>query len=173
MRHISTAIRFSIPVVLTALTLASCSSSTDEVAEPQTPEPSTEVVTISTTAQEIETATTMAQAPAPAAPAPANPEIAGTPGNLNGEEVRLCTNGDGWGISELAVNANTSCPFAYNVLGALTEGVPSTESIRNYLPRTITAESPTTGQTYTMQCADNGAGTITCAGGDNAKVIMI
>lgn len=168
MHRFSSAIRSTAPGVLAALALTSCSADSNGVETPQPPEPSTQVVTATTTEQETQTATTMAQAPAPA-----NPEIAGTPGNLNGEEVRLCTNGDGWGISELAVNANTSCPFAFNVLGALTDGVSSTENIRDYLPRTVTAQSPATGQTYTMECADNGVGIITCTGGDNAKVTML
>lgn len=54
----------------------------------------------------------------------------------------------------------------------MTKGVPSTENIRDYLPRSVEAHSPTTGQTYSMSCRDNGAGIITCTGGNNAEVIL-
>ncbi|WP_235933510.1 hypothetical protein [Corynebacterium qintianiae] len=99
-------------------------------------------------------------------------DTASRPGNLNGQDVTVCTAGDGWGVSELAVNAHTSCDFAFNVLGAMAEGVPSTENIRNYLPRTVNAKSPVTGKFYEMYCADNGVGIITCTGGNNAEVIL-
>lgn len=120
---------------------------------------------------------TSAPAPAPvheqapqSAPAPA--QQAGPPAGYNGQAVTVCTNGDGWGISQIAVNANTSCGFANNVLGTLASGIPTTENIRNYLPKNVTAKSPATGQWYEMYCADNGAGIISCRGGNNAEVIL-
>lgn len=184
MHPIPAALRSGVPLVLTALTIASCSSSSEEMAKHQTPEPSTEVVTVLTTTQATQSASESASdrpAPAPltspsnssgapTAPVPA-PDTSGAQANFNGQEVTMCSNGDGWGISELAVNANTSCPFAFNVLNSLTAGVPSTENIRAYLPRTVTATSPTTGQSYEMYCEDNGVGIIVCTGGNNAEVI--
>jgi hypothetical protein len=56
---------------------------------------------------------------------------------------------------------NTSCPFALNVHAAW-QAAPGVNN-------TVQAYSPVTGQTYTMTCAQAGAG-ITCSGGNNASV---
>jgi hypothetical protein len=56
---------------------------------------------------------------------------------------------------------NTSSPFALNVHAA-SEAAPG-------LNNTLQVFSPVTGQTYTMTCAQAGAG-ITCSGGNNASV---
>lgn len=155
---------------LVALGVAACSSPT-----PADPQPSTLVVTSTlVTSASVPTAVhTVPAEPSPEASADRGfSEQPGTPAKFNGQAVTVCSSGDGWGISELAVNENTSCPFGFSVLDAMTEGVPSTENIRDYLPRSVEAHSPTTGQTYSMSCRDNGAGIITCTGGNNAEVIL-
>jgi hypothetical protein len=61
----------------------------------------------------------------------------------------------------LYAGPDTSCPFAENVYQAWEEA-PGDAA-------TVTAYSPVTDQTYTMNCAPAGAG-ITCSGGNNASV---
>jgi hypothetical protein len=56
---------------------------------------------------------------------------------------------------------NTSCDFAFNVRSAYLEAPGLTASVRVF--------SPTTGQTYTMDCAPSGSGT-TCSGANDASV---
>lgn len=62
----------------------------------------------------------------------------------------------------------TSCPFATNVRNAFVEHYRMT----NKLNGTITANSPTTGKTYTMTCRDDGE-VVTCTGGTNATVHIV
>lgn len=62
----------------------------------------------------------------------------------------------------------TSCPFATNVRNAFVEHYRMT----NKLDGTITANSPTTGKTYTMTCRDDGE-VVTCTGGTNATVHIV
>lgn len=62
----------------------------------------------------------------------------------------------------------TSCPFATNVRNAFVEHY----RITNKLDGTITANSPTTGKTYTMTCRDDGE-VVTCTGGTNATVHIV
>ena len=63
-----------------------------------------------------------------------------------------------------ADNQRTTCPFAINVRDAYLQGGQKGEA------RSATASSPATGQTYTMNCAPDGAGYVTCRGGVNAIV---
>jgi hypothetical protein len=56
---------------------------------------------------------------------------------------------------------NTSCPFAFNVRTAYYSAPGTTATVQVY--------SPTTGQTYTMNCAPSGSA-VTCSGGNNASV---
>jgi hypothetical protein len=56
---------------------------------------------------------------------------------------------------------DTSCDFAFNVRSAYLEAPGLTASVTVY--------SPTTGQTYAMECAPSGSGT-TCSGANNASV---
>jgi serine/threonine protein kinase len=66
----------------------------------------------------------------------------------------------------ISANADTSCPFAENVFVAYyddykTNGEQSSNS--------ITASSPTTQQSYTLSCTNDGT-TVGCSGGNNAFV---
>lgn len=89
--------------------------------------------------------------PAPVASSPqAAPVVFPPPG------ARVCS-------ERIAVNESTSCPFAANVAAALPT-LAAGES------RTITATSPTTGQTYQMTCRL--VGYVTCTGGSNAVVYV-
>jgi hypothetical protein len=56
---------------------------------------------------------------------------------------------------------NTSCEFAINVRDAYNEAPGSTAS--------VSAFSPATGRTYTMDCSPSGSG-VTCSGANNASV---
>lgn len=61
----------------------------------------------------------------------------------------------------LRAGPNTSCAFSANVRAAWGDAPGTTNTVRVY--------SPTTGQSYTMNCAPAGSGT-TCSGGNNASV---
>jgi hypothetical protein len=56
---------------------------------------------------------------------------------------------------------DTSCPFAENVVNAYANSSGSV---------TVTASSPVTGETYTMQCS--GESPVSCTGGTNALVVF-
>jgi len=56
---------------------------------------------------------------------------------------------------------NTSCAFGFNVRTAYYAAPGTTATVQVY--------SPTTGQTYTMNCAPSGSA-VTCSGGNNASV---
>jgi hypothetical protein len=58
---------------------------------------------------------------------------------------------------------NTSCPFAENVANAYTSAGDSGTVA-------VTASSPVTGETYTMQCT--GQSPVSCGGGNNALVVF-
>jgi serine/threonine kinase PknH len=60
------------------------------------------------------------------------------------------------------VGPDTSCPFAENVQRAYLNSVDQGNG------GTVTAVSPVTGQTYTMQCTDGSP--VVCTGGTNAVV---
>ncbi|WP_028063944.1 hypothetical protein [Solirubrobacter soli] len=61
----------------------------------------------------------------------------------------------------LFANSVTTCGFAQNVRDAYYDAPGRTNTLRVY--------SPSTGQTYTMNCAPSGDGT-TCSGGNDASV---
>jgi hypothetical protein len=56
---------------------------------------------------------------------------------------------------------DTSCPFAENVVSAYANDSGNV---------TVTASSPVTGETYTMQCS--GESPVSCTGGTNALVVF-
>jgi hypothetical protein len=58
---------------------------------------------------------------------------------------------------------DTSCPFAENVVSAYMTANDSGNV-------TVTASSPVTGETYTMQCS--GESPVSCTGGTNALVVF-
>lgn len=98
----------------------------------------------------------------------------GTAFTIDNNPVTLCTMGDGWGLNIIAVGQNTTCGFATNVVGAQTRGLnPTTDNIRDSLKSQVSAQSPTTGQTYTMNCATDSRLLITCTGGNNASVYLM
>lgn len=152
-----------------ALAVTSCSTTT-ESAEPTQVTVTSRLTTVAPTPTPASATSPVSSSSASSTAAAAQEQS--TTANFNGQAVTICAVGDGWGISELAVNANTSCPFAHNVIAELTSGVSSLENIRDYLPKTVTAHSPTTGKSYSMDCADNGVGIVTCTGADNAQVIF-
>ena len=61
------------------------------------------------------------------------------------------------------VGPDTTCPFAENVAKAYTNANDSGNV-------TVTASSPATGETYTMQCS--GRSPVSCTGGTNAFVVF-
>lgn len=62
----------------------------------------------------------------------------------------------------------TTCGFATNVRDAFVDYYRKTDKLNG----TVEATSPTTGQTYTMSCHDNGT-YVTCSGGNNARVHIL
>jgi hypothetical protein len=74
-------------------------------------------------------------------------------------------------LSLLYVGPNTSCPFAQNVESTFRQGLhtayqTSAKSV------SVNAYSPTTGQTYEMQCSLGTTGPDQCTGGTGASVIF-
>lgn len=97
----------------------------------------------------------------------------GDAATVNEEAVTICTNGDGYGINVVAVGANTSCDFAFNTLGELTEGLNATyDNVRQNVPSTVRVYSPVTGGEYDMSCSPVDSVLFSCAGGDGARVYM-
>lgn len=77
------------------------------------------------------------------------------------------TSGPSGGFAHSAVgSADTSCPFAEQVRVAYGAGGPASVT-----PRQVEADSPVTGQHYTMTCAANGS-MVVCNGGNGAVVYV-
>lgn len=92
------------------------------------------------------------------ATAPAS-QVGGTCGTVDGATV---TAGD-----------NTTCGFAMNVAQQALQPVYAKDGSGYAGVASVTASSPTTGTSYTMQCGIGSAGgTSTCSGGNNAVVRM-
>lgn len=68
--------------------------------------------------------------------------------------------------SNISVNSVTSCPFAENVFQAYAQNYQSSGYQSDDV---VSANSPTTGQTYSMNCTSDGS-TVSCSGGNNAFV---
>lgn len=68
--------------------------------------------------------------------------------------------------SNISVNSVTSCPFAENVFKAYAQAYKSNGGQTNNV---VSAYSPTTTETYSLSCSDQGT-TITCTGGNNSLV---
>lgn len=92
---------------------------------------------------------------------------------IDGQPTELCVHGDGYGLNIVTAGANTSCEFAKNVMMATTGDTdPTQDNVRDSMPQTVKAGSPTTNRAYTMDCAADERNLITCVGGDNAVVYM-
>lgn len=92
---------------------------------------------------------------------------------IDGQPTELCVHGDGYGLNVVTAGANTSCEFAKNVMMATTGDTdPTQDNVRDSMPQTVKAGSPTTNRAYTMDCAADERNLITCVGGDDAVVYM-
>ncbi|AHI20190.1 hypothetical protein [Corynebacterium casei] len=92
---------------------------------------------------------------------------------IDGQPTELCVHDDGYGLNVVTAGANTSCEFAKNVMMATTGDTdPTQDNVRDSMPQTVKAGSPTTNRAYTMDCAADERNLITCVGGDNAVVYM-
>lgn len=160
---------------LLALTACSTDSAESSSGAPETTET---VVASETSTVQVET-----EAPVPSsvdtlpATSPASEDLpragidVGSPISINGEEATVCIYGDGYGTNVWAAGVNTSCEFVSAVNHALVDGInPTTQNIRDFMPTSVTATSPTTGEEYTMDCATQGDELVTCRGGNNASV---
>ncbi|MFI6168048.1 protein kinase [Nocardia sp. NPDC051052] len=67
-------------------------------------------------------------------------------------------------------SAATTCAFAEEVRRAYAE-TTTANTVSREGPRTVTATSPVTGRTYTMNCLSEGQ-LVTCSGGENAVVYV-
>lgn len=84
-----------------------------------------------------------------------------------GAQACPSTSGPAGGFAHSAAGSpDTSCPFAEQVRLAYGAGGPSSVT-----PRQVEAESPVTGQHYTMTCAANGS-MVVCNGGNGAVVYV-
>ncbi len=88
---------------------------------------------------------------------------------IGNELVTVCGTQGGWGLNVLAVNANTSCDFGFDIADRLIEDIYSTkDNVRGYLPQTFSIWSSVTGGTYEMTCVNQTEALIACRGGNNA-----
>ncbi|ALC05690.1 putative secreted protein [Corynebacterium deserti GIMN1.010] len=168
------------------LTLSACSTSSDTQATSDTPVVSqtTETVLASETETVQETvevtedpstqATSSSSEPDDAIPNDLLPRTGidvGAPISIGAEQATVCIYGDGYGTNVWAAGENTSCEFVSEVHNELIDGLnPTTDNIRDNLPQSVTANSPTTGQEYELTCTPRGDVLVTCRGGDNASV---
>lgn len=84
-----------------------------------------------------------------------------------GAQACTPTSGPSGGFGHSAVGSpDTSCPFAEQVRVAYGAGGPASVT-----PRQVEADSPVTGQHYSMTCAANGA-MVVCNGGNGAVVYV-
>jgi hypothetical protein len=72
-------------------------------------------------------------------------------------------------VAQLTVGPQTSCPFAEAVLGIVRSAYAAT----GHVPATVTASSPVTGQTYTLQCTINAAQEIACGDYPQGTAIVV
>ena len=92
---------------------------------------------------------------------------------IDGHPTELCVHGDGYGLNVVTAGANTSCEFAKSVMTATTGDTdPTQDNVRDSMPQTVKAGSPTTNRAYYMDCAADERNLITCVGGDTAVVYM-
>ena len=165
------------------LTLSACSSTestgaTESPVASQTTETvvASETETVQHTTEVIETsteATTSANVDEPVdnADLPYSGIGVGSPISINGEDATVCIYGDGYGTNVWAAGSNTSCEFVSAVHHELVDDLnPTTDNIRGHLPATVTATSPTTGETYDLTCSPRGDALVSCRGGNNASV---
>jgi hypothetical protein len=120
-----------------------------------------------------------AGAPAPAAPAQAAPAAPAAPAVQadNPDQVGgTCGVLDG---AKVTAGESTSCGFAMNVAAQALQPVYGPDTISSPDANgyagvaTVTATSPSTGQTYTMQCGiGSAASSSVCTGGNNAQVTV-
>lgn len=97
----------------------------------------------------------------------------GQTATVAGTYYEVCVLGDGFGLSTVLAGENTSCGFGSAVLDAQTAGLhPTGENIRDFYQPEISVTSPTTGQTYALQCSVSADDSIECTGGNNARVVL-
>ncbi|OFS20555.1 hypothetical protein [Corynebacterium sp. HMSC04H06] len=97
----------------------------------------------------------------------------GQTATVAGTYYEVCVLGDGFGLHTVLAGENTSCGFGSAVLDAQTAGHnPTGENIRDFYQPEISVTSPTTGQTYNMQCSVLGDKSMECTGGNNARVVL-
>ena len=116
----------------------------------------TKTVTTGASSQQPEEAATGQDSPAPM-------EIS-VPAN-----GKICSEDEGGELPVVAVGdeVTTSCPFAEAVRDAYVRAAPPSAT-----ERTVTAHSPSTGQTYEMSCS--GVRPVTCIGGrDNSAIVLL
>ncbi|MFI6041369.1 protein kinase [Nocardia sp. NPDC051321] len=116
----------------------------------------------------------------PQAPAPGSssaPPVASTPAKPTTVTLpagaKPCTQGtsaSGTFTKSATGSAATTCAFAEEVRRAYAE-TTTANTISREGPRTVTATSPVTGRTYTMNCLSEGQ-LVTCSGGENAVVYV-
>lgn len=139
-----------------------------------------EVVTVTADAPSTSQAAAGGPAPTAGAPAPAHqtaPSAPATPAVQadNPDQVGgTCGTLDG---AKVTAGESTSCGFAMNVAAQALQPVYRPDTISSPDANgyagiaTVTATSPSTGQTYTMQCGIGSAAVSSvCTGGNNAQV---
>ncbi|MEJ6014185.1 hypothetical protein WG936_10100 [Corynebacterium sp. H127] len=187
-----TTAKFPVLIVVATLALGLSSCGADKKPEPEV---HTAVVTVTTTSElaptpppiAAVTTTSTKQIPPPPPPQQASPsnfqqEMAaklqqsmhpGDPIEIYGNNMTLCTQGDGYGIHMLAAGENTSCEFALALMGAQIAGLNATDdNVREHLQPSVAVTSPVTNQPYTMTCGTDANKVITCSGGNDALVVL-
>lgn len=97
----------------------------------------------------------------------------GQTATVAGTYYEVCLLGDGFGLHTVLAGENTSCGFGRAVVDTQTAGHhPTGENIRDFYQPEISVTSPTTGQTYALQCSVSAGNSIECTGGNNARVVL-
>ncbi|MEY8209812.1 hypothetical protein [Corynebacterium sp. MNWGS58] len=94
---------------------------------------------------------------------------------LDGINLEICTYGNGPGMTISGIDVDkgtTSCEFATVVAQTLAAGASPDLPVHDTLPRTVSATSPVTGDSYDMRCTTDETKIIRCTGGNNAEVII-
>ncbi|MFI6999737.1 protein kinase [Nocardia sp. NPDC050175] len=114
---------------------------------------------------------------APASGSSSAPPVASTPAKPTTVTLpagaKPCTQGNsssGTFTKSATGSAATTCAFAEEVRRAYAE-TNTANTVSREAPRTVTATSPVTGRTYTMNCLSEGQ-LVTCSGGENAVVYV-
>lgn len=152
------------PTAAPATTTLTAPTSTPPLTTEETTEETTTETTSSIEATTEITETTETTEEETDTPPPPTPTTTQPPSFRASAGAEQCAANVNWRI--FRVTDETSCEFAENVAIAMA-GNSGQLNIHD-----VRAESPVTGQTYTMRCGPEDGNSFTCRGGNNAVVVL-